>query len=280
MDDRHSNDPSAPRAPSVPSAPRAPSVPPPVPRATSVPPAVPRAPSVPPDELRARREREILAAASEHAGPAVFVAVNMNSMKAFNVVMGLEVGDQVLRAVEQGLGRIGAVWRTGGDEFVALVAGDLAAVRDKVRAFTWLYNIRVGATDAWEFVFSDGRANLLVPHDTIELVCNPRCGLAEKSASPDADVAHVLELARRRCAQAAIDPGLHTAVGFAPIVRHPWSRARKLASRGCPLCKFDRPTIIAQDLGETSEHCPGCNASYDRIEKIFVLGREESGAFA
>jgi GGDEF domain-containing protein len=231
-----------------------------------------------PDDALAARERAILDAVRAHRGPAVLVAVNMNGMKAFNAVLGHAAGDQVLRGVEAGLARIGVVWRTGGDEFVGLLPGDLAQARDRVRAFTWLYNVRVGATDAWEFRFKDGRPSLLVPVDHIEVVCNPRCGLAEIGQGPNGP-AHALELARRRCAQAAVDPGLHTTLGFAPIVRHPWTRARKLAAAGCPLCKFDRPTVLDKDLGESRETCPGCGVDYQRVDKVFVLGREESAGY-
>ena len=227
-------------------------------------------------ERAAARERAILSTAAEARGAAVLVAVNLNNMKAFNAVLGHAAGDEVLRGVEHGLARLGPAWRTAGDEFVALVAGELAQARDRVRAFTWLYNVRIGCTDAWEFCFADGRDSLLVPSAHLEVVCSPRCGLAEVGSDP----AHALELARRRCHQAAIDPGLHQTLGFAPVVRQPWARARKLASPGCPLCKHDRPVIVESDLGWSKERCPECEVVYERFNKQFVLGQESNAAYA
>jgi GGDEF domain-containing protein len=233
------------------------------------------------DDRRRARERSILAAAQAATaagrGQAVFLAVNMNNMKAFNVVMGVAAGDKLLAGVEQGLRRLGPTWRTGGDEFVALVPGELAEARDRVRAFTWLYHARVSATDAWEIQFPDGRATQLVPWQHYEIVCNPRCGLAEIARDDGAEAERAeraLELARRRCHQAAIDPGLHTAQGFAPIVRQPGSRAHKLAPGGCPVCKHDRPEVLNQDLGWSAERCPGCGLTYERFAKQYVLGEE------
>jgi hypothetical protein len=114
-----------------------------------------------------------------------------------------------------------------------------------------------------------------VPAAHYEVVCNPRCGLAEIGDDP----AHALELARRRCHQAAVDPGLHQTQGFAPVLRPPWTRARKLASEGCPLCKHDAPVVLESDLGWTKERCPGCEVTYERVDKQFVLGKESDAAY-
>jgi GGDEF domain-containing protein len=220
-----------------------------------------------------RREREIVSAATTHPGPLTLVCVNLNNFKAWNAVLGHERGDVALRAVEDSLRRLGTTWRTGGDEFVVLVGGTRAAASARVLPFTWLHHMKIGACDAWELHFSDGRPTRFVPSRYFELECTPRCGLAEVHT----DVLAALAEARRLCEQAAIDPSTHEE-GFAPI-RRSWTVQRSLAARGCPDCGWAKPELVDADLGWSRETCPACGIGYERFEKQVVLGQVADASY-
>lgn len=229
-------------------------------------------PAAPPEDLGSRRRRAALEAARDHVGPVALLAVDLNNMKAFNEVAGHEAGDQVIAGAERELARLGPVWRVGGQRFVALVAGAADEVRRRVREVTWLCHVRVGATDAWEHVFVDGRPSRVVPHLAYEVVCNLRVGLGVPGA--DGDAARALALAEERCDRAAMDASLHEAYDFAPVVRSPWQRGRRLAEEGrCPLCHSDGLVVTDVDLGSQSERCLSCAVRYERVARTFVLGR-------
>ena len=136
----------------------------------------------------------------------------------------------------------------------------------------------MSVTDAWAFLFEDGRPRLLVAQAHLDVVCSPRIGMAELGEG-GGDVEQALALAQERCQLAAEDPTLHTAQDFAPIERHPWQRARRLSHPGCPLCSA-ATTVTDRDLGETSEVCSGCGVRFVREDRMLVLGRDESAAFA
>src|SRR5713101_6500175 len=218
------------------------------------------------------REDEIIKTAATQPQPAVFLCVNLQNFKPFNVLLGHQRGDQFLERVQQRLGEIGRTWRTGGDEFVVLVGGTFAAVTEQVRAFSWLLHTTVGATEAWSFRFADGRKSQTVPWRSFQVVCTPRCGLAELRPGPD--FSESMKLARHRCDDLRQSDTPALPQGFAPLARGPWTNENKLAAPACPACGHGQPTVIEDDLGWSRERCSRCDASYERINVLSVLGEE------
>jgi hypothetical protein len=227
-------------------------------------------------DLRTVREREVLAALAVAVRPTSVLAVNLSNFKAFNTVAGYKAGDELIAGIERGMALLGPAWRTGGNEFIGLLPVGLAAARERVRGFTWLFHIKIGVTMAWQFRFDDGRAPALVPSQHVELVCNPRCGLVAVGPSPEA----ALDAARQACEHAATHPEEHLRQGFAPIHRPAFGERRKLAEPGCPACGHAAPEIIEADLGWSRERCPACQVGYEREDRQFVLGRDESAGHA
>jgi GGDEF domain-containing protein len=218
------------------------------------------------------REDDIIKTAAMQAQPAVFVCVNLQNFKPFNIVLGSQKGDRFLERVQQRLGDIGRTWRTGGDEFIVLVDGTLAIVTERVRAFSWLLHATVGATEAWSLRFADGRKSQTVPWRSFQVICTPRCGLAELGHGPG--ISESLKLARHRChdlRQAGADALLQD---FAPLARGPWTNVNELAVPACPACGHGQLTVIEEDLGWSRERCSRCGASYERINVLSVLGEE------
>src|SRR5262249_36161037 len=147
---------------------------------------------------------------------------------------------------------------------------------EHVKAFSWLMNMTVGATEAWTFSFSDGRPPITKPWRSFLVVCTPRCGLAEIAS----DAAQALALARQRC-DALCEPGAAAPPGFAPLaaswsnaISLPWINEIRLLPPSCPACGYDKPATVAEDLGWSREHCPRCAASYERNNVLCVLGEE------
>jgi GGDEF domain-containing protein len=220
------------------------------------------------------REDEIIEAAATQARPAAFVCVNLQNFKPFNLLLGYQKGDQFLKRLQQRLGEIGRTWRTGSNEFVVLVGGAFATVSDQLRAFSWRFHAIIGGTEAWSFRFADGRTSPTVPWRNFLVVCTPRCGLAELGSN----ASESLEVARRRCEDLRnVEPALQPQ-GFAPLANGPWTNERNLAVAACPTCGQVQPAIIEEDLGWSQERCSRCDASYERINILSVLGEEfESG---
>jgi hypothetical protein len=222
------------------------------------------------------REAEIIETAATQALPAVFVCVNLQNFKAFNVLFGHQRGDQFLERVQQRPGAIGRTWRTAGDELIMLVGGTLAAVTEQIRAFSWLSHTTVGATEAWSFRFADGRKSQALPWRCFQVVCTPRCGLAQLGPGPG--LSESLELARHRCDELR-QTGTDAPQGFAPLARGPWTNEKMLAAPSCPACGHGQPTVLEEDLGWSRERCSRCKASYERINVLSVLGEESEAGY-
>ena len=223
------------------------------------------------------RDDEILEAAAKQSGPAVFVCVNLQNFKPRNVLLGHDRGDRLLARAQERLGELGRTWRTGGDELIALVGGGYADVRERARAFSWLLHIVVGATEAWSFRMADGRSTQTVPWRSFQVVCTPRCGLAELGPGPD--LAATLRLARRRCDELRRADAAALPEGFAPLVWGPWTNEKSLAAPTCPACGHNPPTVVSDDLGWSREHCARCGASYERVNMLWVLGEEAEAGY-
>jgi GGDEF domain-containing protein len=222
------------------------------------------------------RIAEIIASATSHARPAAVVWIDLQNFKPLNVVLSFGPCDEFLVRLQRRLGEIGRTWRTGGDEFVTLVGGELPAVTEQIKAFSWLFHTTVDATEAWSFRFSDGRESQLVSWRTFQVVCTPRCGLVELGT----DAAESLELAHRRCdAQRTGDP-LTLYPGFAPIAKGPWTNQTMLATSSCPACGHASPIIIDEDLGWSQERCPRCDVAYERTNMLVVQGKEFEAGYA
>ncbi|MBI3070840.1 MAG: diguanylate cyclase [Deltaproteobacteria bacterium] len=221
------------------------------------------------------REDEIIATASEHGRPAVFVCVNLQNFKPFNILLGHQRGDQFLERVQQRLTEIGRSWRTGGDEFVTLAGGKLTAVTEQVSAFTWLFHVTIGATEAWSFRFDDQRKAAIVPWRSFQVVCTPRCGFAELGS----DVSGSLHLARRQCDDIRQTDPDALRPSFAPLATGPWTNEKKLATPICPACGDGQPIVIEDDLGWSRERCARCDASYERINVLSVFGEESEAGY-
>jgi hypothetical protein len=214
----------------------------------------------------ASRDDAIIQNAETQQRPALVVCVNLQNFKSFNTLLGYQKADRFLERVEHQLGEIGSTWRTGGNEFVTIGGGTPATVSVQVRAFSWLFHTTIGATEAWSFSFADGRRSSIVPWRSFEVVCTPRCGIAELGT----DVSESLKLARGRCddlRQATASPD-----GFAPLTVAPWANQKDLAAPTCPDCGHPRPAILEEDLGWSREHCPRCDARYERSNVMSVLG--------
>ncbi len=64
-------------------------------------------------------------------------SIDVNGLKNINDTLGHEAGDELIigaaRCIEHVLGKLGSCYRTGGDEFIALVNADKAAVGKAIR---------------------------------------------------------------------------------------------------------------------------------------------------
>lgn len=230
--------------------------------------------------MNERFREEILRAAAA-TRPTAFVYVDLHNFKPLNVLLGHPRGDEHLVRVQQGLAELGRAWRVGGDEFVAL--GATADVVVRARAFSWLYQLVVGATEAWRFRFADERQTPVVPRRRFEVVCTPRCGVVKLPAGTGqasrAELAEALQRAEDRCEAARASAG-ESVDGFAPLARGHWHGEQILAARHCPICSAASIVIEDQDLGWARERCAACGASYERSDSLFVLGEESSGGYA
>ncbi len=214
--------------------------------------------------MRERFREEILEAAARER-PTAFVYVNLHNFKPLNVVLGHARCDELLVRVQRELEKLGRVWRVGGDEFVAL--GATADVAARARAFSWLFHVVVGATEAWRFTLPDGGSAPITPWRRFDVVCLPRIGIVALSAE-DSSLAEALQLAEARCEEAR-DPRLG-----------PWQNEETLAARICPICSATSLVAEEEDLGWAREQCDACGVSYERSDVLFVLGEESPGGYA
>lgn len=230
--------------------------------------------------MNERFRAEILRAAAQ-TRPTAFVYVNLHNFKPLNVLLGHQRGDEHLVRVLRGLEELGRAWRVGGDEFVAL--GATADVVVRARAFSWLYHLVVGATEAWRFRFADERRTPVVPWRRFEVMCTPRCGVVElpPAAGPanPAELAEALQRAEDQCEAARATAGA-SVDGFAPLSRGHWHGEKILNAQSCPICSATSIVVADQDLGWARERCDACGASYERSDVLFVLGEESSGGYA
>lgn len=224
----------------------------------------------------AAREREILAACADRPLPAAVMCVNLHNFKAYNAVRSHADGDRLLAHVEARLRELGATWRTRGDELIVLAGGELAAITEQARRLTWRCLAAVGATESWRFQFADGRPALTVPYRSFQVICAPRCGIAELTDDGAAALAH----ARARCDDRAAAIAHAAAAQFAPLTAGPWSAEVRLAARACPDCGAAAPAVVDSDLGWAREQCGECGVSYERSDLISVLGEESDASYA
>jgi|GEM_PF-3971130 GGDEF domain-containing protein len=225
----------------------------------------------------------VLAAARAASG-GVFACVNLHNFKAMNVVLGHAAGDRFLAEVQAALAAMAlGCWRTGGDEFVALVRAELPEATEKLRAFCGAFHRRIEATQAWRVASDDPRCDGLVPWAIVEAVTTPRCGLASLGSDPDA----ALAAARAGCeahALAAFEADHRTLetgpwAGFPPLTRG-FSSRRIFAERCCPRCAACPPERLDEELGRAHERCPRCGLSFSRIDALIVDGVVHEGGYA
>lgn len=228
-------------------------------------------------------DRPVLAAArAAHGG--VLACVNLHNFKVMNVVLGFEAGDRILTEVRDALAaRALGCWRTGGDEFVALLGGALPEATEQLRDFCWSFHRRVEAIEAWRVIADDPACGGLIPWARVEAVMTPRCGLSPIGPDPEG----ALDAARQACeahAQAAFEAGhraLETGpwVGFPPLARG-FSARRILAERCCPRCAARPPERLEEELGRARERCPRCGLLFTRLEARIVDGVVHEGGYA
>ncbi len=75
-----------------------------------------------------------------HRGDLVYMTLDLNGLKAANDTLGHEAGDEMLvtaaRFMQECFGEFGALYRTGGDEFVALIFPDDGRLAQAEEAFS------------------------------------------------------------------------------------------------------------------------------------------------
>lgn len=137
-----------------------------------------------------RIESEILKIAATQARPAVFVCVNLQNFKSLNIILGYQRSDQFLGRVQQ--------------------------------------RLTVGATEAWSFRFADGRKSHTVPWRSFQVVCAPRCGLAELGPGPDVSESPTCCVSSARSQRQGTCNVAHDRVARLPW--HPSPAAQKFAT--------------------------------------------------
>lgn len=228
------------------------------------------------------RFREAILAAAEERRPCALAYVDLHNFKAFNVLVGHASGDAHLQRVLIALQAVGRTLRVAGDGFVVLA--ERASYLAELRAGSWQLRAVLGATEAWAFAFEDGRRVAPVPWRSFQVICTPRCGVVElEAASEVADGAAVeaaLGEAEARC-EAMRAEGAAAAAGFAPLGTRPWHDEQRLAEQACPSCGAGKEAIVleAEDLGWARERCTRCAATYERRDKLWVLGEEHDAAY-
>ncbi len=211
--------------------------------------------------------------------PAVTVAcLNFRNFKVFNVFAGHAAGDAVVARLQSLLAELSLKsWITGGGEVVAVFAQPLGAARESCRRLSWLFYLRFGVTEAWRIEFADGASatERLLPFRAFDVVCVPRVGLAEIGSDADAAITRAFDHSEEHRRVSSTGDW----VGFAPLPTGHWTNLITLAEPLCPRCG-GKPEIVDEDLGWSKERCPACAAEYQRHDRIFVDGREQSGGYA
>ena len=111
----------------------------------------------------------------------VIVAMDVNGLKRTNDSLGHDAGDELLvgaaECMKQSFGRYGRIYRTGGDEFVAMILADTHQLEELKREF-----------------------GLLVDHWSGELVkkISVSCGYVARRDFPDIPVAEMAKIADRK----------------------------------------------------------------------------------
>lgn len=230
------------------------------------------------------RDKTIVDRAAATGEGGFLVCVNLQNFKALNVLVGHDEGDRILERVQCYLGDNAVeCWRTGGDEFVILLENGFQGATERMRSFSWLYQITVGATEGWRFEYGGESSKAVYPWRTMQAVMTPRCGLATVGEDPE----EALGLARQRChdhAAAAYQAGwlaltAGTWAGFAPLSRG-FSNEQRIAARACPQCGANNVDILDQDLGWNREKCKECELEYDRNDVLIVRGEQIEGGYA
>ena len=228
------------------------------------------------------RFREAIVAAAKERRPYALAYVELHNFKAFNVLVGHAGGDAHLQRVLSALQEVGRALRVAGDGFVVLA--ERASYLAELRACSWRLRAVLGATEAWTFTFADGRRVAPVPWRSFQVICTPRCGVGELGAASEAPLQatldETLEAAAARC-QAMRAEGAAAAAGFAPLGTRPWHDEQRLAERACPGCGAAEAALVLEeeDLGWARERCSRCAASYERRDKLWVLGEEHDAAY-
>lgn len=228
------------------------------------------------------RFREAILAAAEERRPCALAYVELHNFKAFNVLVGHAGGDAHLQRVLSTLQEVGHALRVAGDGFVVLA--ERATYLAELRACSWQLRAVLGATEAWTFAFADGRRVAPVPWRSFQVICTPRCGVVELGAASEvaegAAVEAALGEAESRC-QTMRAEGVAAAAGFAPLGTRPWHDEQRLAEQVCPGCGAAEEAIVLEeeDLGWARERCTRCAATYERRDKLWVLGEEHDAAY-
>ena len=231
----------------------------------------------------AARTKAIIESAAAAGATAVFACVNLHNFKALNVLVGPEKGDRILERVQTHLSGVSIeCWRTGGDNFVALFEEGLETAVGRMRSFSWLYQVTVGATEAWRFEYGGAASRFVQPWRTMQAIMTPRCGLVGVGVRPDESLGQ----ARQRCtdhATAAYEAGWTELTsgpwaGFAPLARGFWNE-RRIAEPACPKCESSKFDVVDQDLGWSREKCRTCKLEYDRNDVLIVQGEQTAGGY-